>query len=271
MTDEIITGERIQFVADIYIGKKQHFCSNPNIGISPKCLDILSITAPFNNPYIIFLYPDVLYLLPHIIVFFNNPFILVTHNSDINIKFNISNLFILEYPKVIRWFAQNVCFTHSKLHPLPIGIANSQWKHGNLSIFNTVSCNSKENNIYMNFSIETSPLIRNECKRICTSKGITFLDTVSFEEHIHRLSKYKYCICPEGNGVDTHRLWECLYVKTIPIMLKTNFSEIILRYYNLPIILLDSWNSLDINSLNYTMFENKWNLSSIIKEIRDLK
>ena len=40
-------------------------------------------------------------------------------------------------------------------------------------------------------------------------------DPVSYFKEI---GKYKFVICPEGNGIDTHRLWETLYSKGIPIV-----------------------------------------------------
>lgn len=275
MTDEIVTGERIQSIADIYIGISYLFLSNPMIDPT-KCLDIFTINAPFNNPRTVFIYPDVLRLFPKIIGFLKNPFILITHNSDINIVKDPLIFFILNHPLVVCWYAQNVCVKYPKLRPLPIGIANSQWSHGELSVFEPFMRNGlvsvKEETIYMNFKVDTSPLLREECKRICESKGVVFLESVSFKEHISRLSKYKYCICPGGNGVDTHRLWECLYVKTIPVMLKTEFSLLIIEYYKLPVILLDSWELLDIELLDSRMKEinGRWgnfNLSLIKNNI----
>jgi len=274
--NEIVTGERIQSIADIYIGTSRLFLSNPNIDTS-KCLDIFTITAPFNNPRTVFFYPDVLCLFPSIIEMFKNPFVLITHNSDINIVKEPLVFFILNHPLVIGWHAQNVCIRHPKLSPLPIGIANSQWGHGELSVFEPFvegAVWSKEEDIYMNFSVNTSPLLREECKRVCESKGIVFLKSVSFREHIRRLSKYKYCICPGGNGVDTHRLWECMCVKTVPIMLKTDFSMLMVEYYKLPVILLDSWESLDRGALQYRLEQKdeQWRnftLSTIRKNILD--
>jgi len=256
MTDTIVTGEKLQSIADIYIGFSYLFCSNPNIDRS-KCLDILTIKALFNNPKIVFIYPDVLTLLPNIIGFFKNSFILISHNSDINIITHPLIFFILNHPMVVCWYAQNVCLKHPKLRPLPIGIANSQWSHGDLSVFEPFMKKKtvllKEKEIYMNFNVDTSNVLREECKCICESKGIVFLEGVSFKQHINRLSTYKYCICPQGNGEDTHRLWECLYLKTVPIMLKTEFSTLIVEYYKLPVILLDSWESLDIERLQYNL------------------
>ena len=34
-----------------------------------------------------------------------------------------------------------------------------------------------------------------------------------------KLSYYKFAICPEGNGVDCHRIWECIYLGVVPIII----------------------------------------------------
>jgi hypothetical protein len=52
-----------------------------------------------------------------------------------------------------------------------------------------------------------------------------------------------FVICPEGNGIDTHRLWEALYLKTIPIMKKNKISPF-LKKINLPILVLNKWTDL---------------------------
>ena len=54
-------------------------------------------------------------------------------------------------------------------------------------------------------------------------------------------------LCPVGNGFDTHRIWESLLVKTIPIMVDSEFTRN-LASLNFPILVLDSWENL--NKLN---------------------
>lgn len=279
--EELISGERIQSLADVYIGLPHLFNANPNINIS-KCLNIQSINTPFKNPPIIFLYPDIIVLFLNKLSFFKRPFVLITHNSDIGIISHEIVNYILQNPYIIRWFAQNVCFSHPKLHPIPIGFANRQWPHGSISSLHSIIEKTwsientgieKELDIYLCFNLKTAPHNREKCKEICESKGIPFLQTLPFEENMKRLSKYKYCICPEGNGVDTHRIWECLYVKTVPILLNTPFSKILVEYYKLPVIVIESWEVLNCNELPpYSQFDfeesmNLFKLSSIKNNI----
>ena len=62
----------------------------------------------------------------------------------------------------------------------------------------------------------------------------------SFYNYLH---KSIYCISPIGVGVDTHRFWECLYLDTIPIVIKTNtnFDKL---YEFFPCLLVDSWDNI---------------------------
>ena len=55
--------------------------------------------------------------------------------------------------------------------------------------------------------------------------------------------------CPEGNGVDTHRLWECLYVGGTPVVIS---NPIMNKLYDLlPVIKLNSWSELlDLDAMS---------------------
>jgi hypothetical protein len=252
---KLITGEYFQSMADIYIGTERLLRFNPfHLSSRNKWMDIQHIHAPFNNPPVVFCYPDILYLFAGVLRWFINPFTLITHNSDICIERTDVVEYIANFPGVKVWFAVNVCFSHPKIRPLPIGIANSQWNHGNLAMFDRLLSGLgdgvvKTKEIYMNFTVTTAPHMREQCKSVMMEKGVEWLETVEPEENNRRLSTYKYCICPEGNGPDTHRLWECFYVRTVPISLKTAFSIKIKDTFDLPMILVDSWGELDVGNL----------------------
>ena len=70
--------------------------------------------------------------------------------------------------------------------------------------------------------------------------------------YLKALMAHKFAICPEGNGTDTHRFWECLYLKTIPICLKSPVTVYYSKMY--PVFLLDDWS--DFSSTDLTYFYN---------------
>ncbi len=44
--------------------------------------------------------------------------------------------------------------------------------------------------------------------------------------HYSRLSEYKFWICPRGNGLDTHRAWEALYVGAVPVIKRSGLDPL---------------------------------------------
>jgi len=252
----IITGEQIQQLANVYLGIYEDFNFNPLISIQKnKHVNIYDITDSYDNPSIVFCYTHRIKILSEKIHYFRNNFVLITHNSDENIFDNEVSKSILKFEKLHKWYSQNVCFYHDKLYPIPIGIANSMWEHGNLSFFYNFDSNknfyfTKNKKVYFQFNINTNRDKRLSCYEKLITK-LSFLESVEPTQNLKRLSEYQFCICPEGNGVDTHRLWEALYLQVIPIVLKTPFIEVLIKNTGLYMIVLNSWSEFDESIINY--------------------
>ena len=95
------------------------------------------------------------------------------------------------------------------------------------------------------------------CYDSMIKKGIEFIPNMDYESYLKTLSTYKYSVSPKGNGIDCHRMWECFYLKVIPICERSILTE----YYSkiFPIVLIDDWDDLNLESLrkNYDKY-NKW-------------
>jgi hypothetical protein len=59
------------------------------------------------------------------------------------------------------------------------------------------------------------------------------------KEYFSITREYKFIFACEGNGFDTHRLWEILYQNSFPVVLRTNWSQT-LEWLKLPILYVDS-------------------------------
>ena len=70
-------------------------------------------------------------------------------------------------------------------------------------------------------------------------------------------------MCPNGNGVDTHRLWETLYLKSIPIVKHSINADF---YFDLPIVFVNDWKEITkdflINEYDRIASAN-WNLEKL--------
>ena len=60
------------------------------------------------------------------------------------------------------------------------------------------------------------------------------------------IAKSKFVISPPGNGIDCHRIWECLYLGSIPIVLE---HEALSQYRDLPILFVKSWEDVTLSFL----------------------
>ena len=260
----MITGEQIQRICDIYLGHTEDFEWNPLIAVERyKQLDIRSINSTVDNPKYIFCYTHRIHDLFPKLVFFKNQFVLVTHNSDYTIT--ETDIYLANHPKIIRWFSQNVNIYQSKLFNLPIGIANSQWGHGNLDNWkHVVPHNPYKKGIYFYFNTDTNPHVRTECKKVLELKGLQWDVPRHHLDYLNYLStQCKYAISPVGNGVDCHRVWECLYTYTIPICIRCPNTEIIAKDY--PVVLINSWDEFDPNNIAESQISFS---SEVIKKLK---
>lgn len=80
----------------------------------------------------------------------------------------------------------------------------------------------------------------------------------SFEEYLDCLVSHKFSLCPRGNGIDTHRLWESLYSRTVPVV---RYCEAHRNFKDLPILFVDDWSQVTedfLESKYEEMTQLKW-------------
>lgn len=163
-------------------------------------------------------------------------FVLFTHNGDISVSNKYSGY--LNSERITRWFAENADISHDKLIPIPLGLANAGWAHGDPEIVKKVSGenNEKTKMFHAKYDTRSNAGERNYCSQ--QTEIHQDLKTMYFEDYLRDLSESYFCISPKGHGIDCHRTWESLYVKTIPIVTK---SLVVEEHKEMPIIILDDW------------------------------
>lgn len=181
---------------------------------------------------------------------------LITHNDDLNITADIAEPIFGVHPHIRNWYAQNVNYRHPRLHPIPIGIANPKWEHGNQSELERVqNLPFQKNNLtYVNFDIYTNPRERQLC---LDSIGLPMEERVPFGEHLEKLSRSYFCVSPNGNGLDCHRHWECLYLKTVPIVTRSTFTELLLEK-GIPLLIIEDWSKFKELDLSPSLYQSIW-------------
>lgn len=183
---------------------------------------------------------------------------IITGNSDYEVTEHLASC----APSCIkRWYAQNANVTDSRIHGIPIGIENTKdciihghgvgWEHAKQkeATLSKVYDIQPSEYIYANFSVDTHPS-RSDVAKICetikfvsTSLSSNHLEinSKSYEKYVQDILKHHMTVCPRGNGIDCHRIWEVLYLGRVPIVKK----EKALQYFEeLPILFIDDWSQL---------------------------
>jgi predicted DNA-binding protein (MmcQ/YjbR family) len=159
---------------------------------------------------------------------------------------------------VIKWYSKNVNVVDSRIESIPIGLENDRWfknLHKKEKMIQKLKQPRKiKNLVYMNHNIATNPAKRTEPYQLLKDKPWVTTDMGTngsrFDEYLDNIYNHKFVICPEGNGIDTHRLWECLYMGTIPIVEDSVSAELLYSYFPC-LITHDGWNGIDDISLNW--------------------
>lgn len=169
-------------------------------------------------------------------------YILLTHNSDHSAPGPFSRY--LNDPKLLAWFAQNMeGEPHPKLHPIPIGIANSHWGHGSPAVFSSLLFLAKNQNrpylCYMNFVPSTYPKERPYVWDLFAPQPWCVVSRVkSISSYLQDLSISKFVLSPRGNGLDCHRTWEALLMGAIPIVRSSSLDAL---FSDLPVLIVENW------------------------------
>jgi hypothetical protein len=181
---------------------------------------------------------------------------------------------LVEYYTPTRWWTVNK--QSKKVFALPLGITNNTNESqmhivcGNLDSMIEVMNEAKQdkNLVYMNFNISTYPQERQQVFNLFenkewVTKGIIKNTLEGRTIFLREIRNHTFVLCPRGNGVDTHRLWETLYMGSIPIVKR----DIALSdFEDLPICFINSWEDITVEFLQKEkdrILSNIWNTDKL--------
>jgi len=230
--DEIITGERVMTLCDVIVTSSAklayHKILTPGMPsfvnlndyhlagttkIKQELFDIL------DDHRIIFVYGDLFrFFVNHVAPYLESDHVIVVHNSDENIDASYDVIF--RNPRIRAVFAQNLLSLHPQMEGIPIGLANPMFPHGDIKAFYE-ACRHMQKRPAI-FCEGISPTHPSRESLLDTLKQLGYVNGMqerkSFPEYIKQLVNCTHVLCPRGNGVDTHRLWETIYSLSIPTL-----------------------------------------------------
>jgi len=213
-------------------------------------------------------------VLPNI----KNKFTLISGISSYTVGRNgdQSYLDILNNTNLKYWFCTNPPSVHNdKIIPIPIGFEEIERDGGNQAVLkNQQSLKSrwedKLDMFYLPFhTASTNP----ERQRFIDHlKSLDFVysekNKLSFIDYLSQLNKFRYTICLEGAGYDTHRNYEALLVNSIPVI--TPNMVRLFKHYSLPHFIIHDWFATykpQLDSTNISWDDNFLNIDFHKKRI----
>ena len=204
---------------------------------------------------------------------------LLTHSDLSTTYFQLQALRILGVKKV---FGVNVHPYQDLSTPVPIGLTNNcddsnlHRLFGNIHLLekaNGVNFSYKFNHsIYCNFTIGN-----NEPERILLLKTLSKLKNFNYSHpeftpiarinYLESLRIFNLIPCPAGNGIDTHRLWETLYMGGIPVIKSNKLLNFLVK--DLPVIIVKSWDELlDGNKMEVMWYKAVLNIEHEMNKLK---
>ena len=209
---------------------------------------------------------------------------IVTHNGGWNIRRGPHGWFAVtspncsvsfaEIPEGWHWWCLNAEADDPRLHGVPLGVDNWEVpecgrgsKHytlppdGSLAGMLILDRIGKRlplvNRVYLRLRLDTAPYERTYCqKALENAPFVTSVDDrVDTDTFFDALASHEFVLCPEGNGIDCHRIWEALYLGCWPIVKRT---RAMLEFKGLPILWVDSWDDVQ-----------EWLLDAHLEKVKD--
>ncbi len=174
----------------------------------------------------------------------DNKYNLISTNSDTEIGKELTNY---ADEKINAWFTQNLLIKSQKnIFPLAVGIENKRYLTNGITNNFRIQYSEDDKKLKLLASFNVGTNYEERKKLMDVASKISIIEIRNFNNHkeyIKSLSKYKFNLCPHGNGIDTHRIWETLLVNSIPVLLNTSFAQNF-KEIGVPMLLVNKWEDL---------------------------
>jgi len=172
---------------------------------------------------------------------------------------------------VTRIYAKNFTVSHPRIKAIPSG-RDFRNVYANINLDFLDQPREFINLAYSNFSLNTNGQDRRTVfnqfkgKSWVTSRRVEkWLEyPISREQYVKDVYLHKFNLCPPGRGIDTFRIWESLYLKSIPVVKKSLQHSF---FSDLPILMTDDYSHLTkeyLGSECKKMLERDYNIRKLM-------
>lgn len=178
-----------------------------------------------------------------------NGFIIFTGQEDTPIDSQI----LLPF-NVLKVYAVNALYNNDKVIPFPFGVQRQMNPEDNrleilkLYVEHDVKIEPTKL-LYINCGVERNaerkPLKKftdNDWTTTRFDKDSKFFPYERYTEYLDEIKNHKFVVCPKGHGFDTHRIWETLYLRRVPIIKDHPYFRKLMTPY--PVLFVNNWGEI---------------------------
>lgn len=169
--------------------------------------------------------------------------------------------------------ATNAVYLNSKIFPMPHGIERIMYSgYNNHRILKQFIDDKREADKLLYVSHRDDTGSRIGLKEMLNDFA-TVSTRVNYEKFLNNIKDHKFILCPSGNGIESARNWETLYLKRVPVLEYHKYKETVFKDF--PVLFIDSYKNLtkEILEENNHLYEeakkidmNKLDLDFIFKQ-----
>ena len=144
--------------------------------------------------------------------------------------------------------AVNSVFLCDKIHPMPHGIERIMYpgyNHHEILSNYIINKSLPEKLLYVNYRKDTGTRARLDN---IFDNWATVSQRLSYEPYLEQLKNHKFILCPSGNGIESARNWETLYLKRVPVFERHPYMELL--FQDFPVLFIDKFENLTEDYLN---------------------
>lgn len=189
-------------------------------------------------------------LLPRI----GAPFVLITGHSDLTPGVAAAEK-IERHPLITAWFAVNVSAPLGpKTVALPLGLSEPDRPIGDQRVVRrcmaasaaaaSAAAASSARKVFFPATGATHPM-RAALTGLRHPALVPATGSLGYEEYLTELGRHAYALCPRGNGIDVHRVYEAVLMRTVPIVFTDVVPAAFERFPGLPVLIAHTMAELE--------------------------
>lgn len=175
-----------------------------------------------------------------------NGFIIYTGQEDTPI-----DEYIGVPPNVLQVYAVNAVYNNDQITPFPFGLQRQMNPDDNrLGVMKSYVYRDEKRGanklFYINMGIgrnpERAPLAEfkdNDWVTTRFNESSKFFPYSKYTDFLEELWNHKFIACPPGHGMDTHRIWETMYMRRVPVIKEHPYFRKLLAGF--PVLYVNNW------------------------------